>query len=330
MIKKNKLLNKNTILVTGVCGFIGYHICKKLINNKFHIVGVDTINNYYDIKFKKERLTTLKKHKNFIFYKVNISNKVKIKNIFNKHKFDYVINLAAQAGVRYSFKDPDSYFNNNIHGFYNILKLCTQFKVKHLIYASSSSVYGSQKKYPVSENFNTDSPESFYAATKKINEVMAHSFSHVYNLPTTGLRFFTVFGPDGRPDMSLYKFTEAIYYNKKVNLFNNGHHQRDFTYIDDLVEMVFPIIFKPSKKFPPYQIFNIASGKSKKLSIFLNYIETALGKKAKIKKLPFQKGDVIKTHANINNIKKISGFIYKDKFYNNIKSFVEWFKYRQK
>ncbi len=314
------------ILITGCAGFIGFHLTSKLsLKKKIIILGVDNINSYYDQKLKKDRLKILKKNKNFFFYKVDISNQKKMNDLFKKNKISYVINLAAQAGVRYSIKNPDEYFKTNILGFYNIIQLCNKFKIKHLIYASTSSVYGSQNTFPISENYRTDYPLSLYAATKKCNEVIAYSYSNIHKLPSTGLRFFTVYGPYGRPDMSLFKFTKAIIDNKKIELFNKGNHIRDFTYVDDVVSYIVKLINKPPKEKIPFKIYNIGNGKPKKLLVFLNEIENQLGKVSKKKLLPLQKGDVYKTHADIEKIKNKTNKHFSTPTKDGISKFVSWF-----
>ena len=225
------------ILITGCAGFIGYHLCKKLLKNNNIVFGIDNLNNYYDLKLKKDRLKNLK-NKKFLFYKIDIKNKKKLLKFVKIKKIDVIYHLAAQAGVRYSIFNPETYFDNNLKGFFNILETCRENKIKHLIFASTSSVYGKKEKFPAKETDNTDQPLSFYAASKKCNEIMAYSYSKIYNLKCTGVRFFTVYGPYGRPDMALYKFTKSIINRKKVNLFNKGHHTRDFTYIDDVVHFL--------------------------------------------------------------------------------------------
>ena len=316
------------ILVTGCSGFIGYHLCLNLLKYKKNVVhGIDNLNNYYDIKLKKSRLSNLKKQsKKFLFIKKDISNLRSLKEIFLKGKFDYVINLAAQAGVRYSIKNPSTYFNSNIIGFFNILECSRIFKIKHLIFASTSSVYGNSKNFPLKENEKTDSPLSFYAATKKSNEVMAHSYSNIYKLPCTGLRFFTVYGPYGRPDMSLFLFTDAILKRKKINLFNKGNHIRDFTFVDDVVTSINKIIKKPSKNKIPYEVFNIASSNPVHLKFFLKNIEKGLGKKTNVKFQEMQKGDIFKTHGSVNKIVKKTKFKPKVKIKTGIEEFLKWYK----
>ncbi len=315
------------ILVTGAAGFIGYHLSKSLLlNKKNEIIGIDNLNSYYDVTLKKQRLLILKKQKNFKFHKVDLINSTSLNNIFNKYKIKYVINLAAQAGVRYSIESPDKYFDSNIKGFFNLINISRNHKVKHFLYASTSSVYGNQENFPLKENYNTDKPLSFYAASKKCNEVIAYSYSNIYQLPTTGLRFFTVYGPFGRPDMALYKFANLLKKNNKIKLFNRGNHDRDFTFVDDIVEGISKIVNRPSKSDVPYEIFNIGGNKSYKLKYFISLIEKSIGKKAKFLMLPLQKGDVRKTQAST---KKIDKLINKKKYItleNGIKKFFEWYK----
>lgn len=314
------------ILVTGSAGFIGFHLSKSLIEKNNYVLGIDNLNNYYDVNLKKKRIHSLKKNKNFNFYKLDLKDKKKIDKIIKEKNIRYIVHLAAQAGVRYSIKNPETYFKNNLEGFFNILELSKINKIKHLIFASTSSVYGNNSQFPLKENMNTDKPLSFYAATKKSNEVMAYSYANIYKLPTTGLRFFTVYGPFGRPDMSLFKFTKAILENKKINLFNSGDHIRDFTYVDDIVEGITGLISKPSNNAVPYNCFNIGGGKPNKLKIFLNFIENNLSKKAKIKNLPLQMGDVKKTHASIKLLRNYTSYKPKTGIKKGIKSFIDWYK----
>ncbi len=314
------------ILVTGAAGFIGYHLIKKILNKNKKVIGIDNINSYYDTNLKKDRINNLKKYKKFSFYKIDLSNYKKLNDIVKKNKINIIIHLAAQAGVRYSIKYPRTYFKSNLEGFFNILEISKDNKVKHLIYASTSSVYGDSKKFPLNENDRTDQPLSFYAATKKSNEVMAHSYSHIYKLPCTGVRFFTVYGPFGRPDMALFKFTKNIINNHSIELFNNGKHLRDFTYVDDIVDGIYSLINKQSKKTIPYEIFNIGNGTPKKLLDYLKYIEKNLKKKSKTKRLPLQVGDVVKTHSNINKLKKYTGYKPKTNIKIGIEKFIEWYK----
>ncbi len=315
-----------SILITGAAGFIGYHLSKKILNKNTKVIGIDNINNYYDINLKKNRIKELKKNKKFLFYKIDIYEYKKLNDIVKKNKIKYIIHLAAQAGVRYSIKNPRTYFKSNLEGFFNILEISRHNNIKHLIYASTSSVYGDSKKFPLSEINRTDKPLSFYAATKKSNEVMAHSYSYIYKLPCTGVRFFTVYGPFGRPDMALFKFTKNILNNQPIELYNKGNHFRDFTYIDDIVDGIFSLIKKQSKKSIPYEIFNIGNGAPKKLLDYLKHIENNLNKISKTKKLPLQVGDIIKTHSNINKLKKYSGYKPKTNIKIGISRFIEWYK----
>ena len=328
------------ILVTGCAGFIGFHTCLKFIDKGYQIIGIDNLNNYYDQKLKKKRLKILKKKNFFLFSKVDISDSNQVEKIFKQFKITFVINLAAQAGVRYSLINPRSYLNTNIIGFFNILNFSKKYKIKHLVYASTSSVYGSNENFPLKETKMADHPIQFYAATKKSNEIMAHSYSSIYNLPTTGLRFFTVYGPWGRPDMALYIFTKRIIQGKKVPLFNHGKHSRSFTYIDDIVEGIYQSTIKipkknnnwspknpdPSSSNCPFRIFNIGNNKSESLIKYLKVLEKNIGKKAKIKNLKIQKGDIIKTSADLKKINKEINFKPKTSIEVGIKNFVKWFK----
>lgn len=311
------------ILVTGSAGFIGYHLSKALIKDKNNkVYGIDNLNAYYDVKLKKLRLLDLKS-KNFKFIKIDIQKQKPLKKIFKKYKFDIVYHLAAQAGVRYSILNPKTYFDSNLTGFFNILEACRNNKVKHLIFASTSSVYGKQTKYPIKEQFNTDRPLSFYAATKKCNEVMAYAYNNIYNLKCTALRFFTVFGPMGRPDMALYKFANSLRKNKVVYLFNRGNHFRDFTYIDDVIYYLLKIKSDKTKK--NYEIYNVCSNNPVSLKKYYFEIKKYFKKKPKVKKIELQKGDVVKTHGS--NIKLKEKFGFKN-FLNielGIKNFVSWF-----
>lgn len=318
----------NNILVTGCCGFIGFHLVKKLLKSKknHNIFGIDNINDYYDVTLKKKRLSILKKNKKFTFNKIDIKKLNSLDNYFKKNNINYIIHLAAQAGVRFSISNPDEYFDNNILGFYNILKISKKFQIKHLAYASTSSVYGFATKFPLIESMNTDKPQSFYAASKKTNEIMAYSFSSIHKIPTTGLRFFTVYGPYGRPDMSLFKFTKGIIEEKNINLFNRGNHIRDFTYVEDIVNFINKIILKPPDFKIPYEIFNLSSNKPQELKYFLSLIEKFLGKKANIKKLPMQIGDVHKTHGNSNKLIKKTRYQPKTDIQDGINKFINWYK----
>ena len=298
-------MNKN-ILVTGCAGFIGYHVTAKLIKNNYKIIGIDNLNNYYDKNLKLSRLKELRKisnkKKNYNFFKVDICNSRKLENLFKKYKFKTILHFAAQAGIRFSLKEPKEYVKSNLLGFFNILDLSKKFKIYHLIYASSSSVYGSNKNLPFNEKDSADHPLQLYAATKRSNELMAHSYSSLYNLPTTGLRFFTVYGPFGRPDMALYKFVRNIIYNKPIEIYNNGKHTRDFTYIDDVTNAVFKLIkivpkknmsrlsnLDPSESNAPFRIINIGSNKPIKLLTCIKLIEKIIGKTAIKKFMSAQK-----------------------------------------
>jgi UDP-glucuronate 4-epimerase len=315
------------ILVTGCAGFIGFHLTKKFLSKNIKVCGIDNLNTYYDIRIKKDRLKLLlSKHKeNFKFFKVDLTHDKSVKRIFKKEKFDIVINLAAQAGVRFSIKNPQAYVDSNLIGFFNVLNNVKIFKVKHFLFASSSSVYGDQKKMPILENYSITKPIQFYAATKVANEVMAHSYSHLFNIKSSALRFFTVYGPWGRPDMALFKFTKNILENQPIEIFNKGDHERDFTYIDDCVEAVSKIALSKIKR-QRFEVFNIANGKSEKLQKYIKYIELELGLIAKRKYLPLQSGDIRKTSANINKIKRMFYFRSKTNISDGVKKFVRWYK----
>jgi UDP-glucuronate 4-epimerase len=315
---------RKKILITGCAGFIGFHLSKKL-SKKFNVVGVDNLNSYYDVKLKKDRLKILKKIKNFKFYKNDISNFNEVKKIFNNNKFDSVINLAAQAGVRYSLENPFSYINTNIIGFFNIIENCKIFNVKRLLYASTSSVYGNQTKFPIKENFDTSSPIQLYAATKKSNELIAHSYSYLYKIKTVGLRFFTVYGPWGRPDMALFKFTKNILENKPIEIFNYGKHTRDFTYIDDIIEGIEKCLLHNKSKIN-FNVLNLGNSKPIKLIEFIKIIEKNLNKESKKKFLSIQKGDVFKTHSSIKKANNEVNFFPKTNHKLGIKKFISWFK----
>jgi UDP-glucuronate 4-epimerase len=321
-------------LITGSAGFIGFHLAKKLLLENKKVIGIDNINNYYDTKLKKNRLKILAKYKNFRFYRKDLTITDSIEPIFKKNKIDYVVHLAAQAGVRYSVINPNAYITSNINGYFNILNLSKKFKVKHFVFASSSSVYGSLNKFPLKEKYDVSHPTQLYAATKVSNELMAHAFSSLYNLPSTGLRFFTVYGPYGRPDMSLFKFVNNIFKNKPITVFNKGNHSRDFTYIDDITHSINLIIkkipkrkkFGSSKSHPPYRIINIGGNKSVKLNNYISLIEKIIGKKAKKKYLGLQIGDVIKTQACNKKIKSIIKFVPKTNLKDGLEKYITWFK----
>ena len=313
------------ILVTGCAGFIGFHLSNYLLKNNYDIIGIDNLNKYYDINLKKNRLKLLKNYKNFQFIKFDLINKNKLNNTIKKFKIKYIVHLAAQAGVRYSIENPTTYFKNNLEVFFNVIEASKINKIKHLVFASTSSVYGENNKFPLRETANTDKPISFYAATKKSNEILAHSYSYIYKLPCTALRFFTVYGPYGRPDMALFKFTKNILENKKIELFNNGNHSRDFTYIADIVSGISSVIKKPKKTKIPFNIFNIGRGDTQKLKYYLSNIEKKLNKKAKIKKIPLQLGDIKKTHSDISSLKKFSNYRPNIDIEKGISEFIDWY-----
>ena len=327
------------ILITGSSGFIGFHLSKLLLEKKHKVLGIDCMNKYYDVNLKKKRLNILKKYKNFSFAKINIENEKKIKKIFKRFKPKITIHLAAQAGVRYSIDKPRVYLNSNITGTFNIIEASHENKVKHLIMASSSSVYGANKNIPFKEIDQTETQLSIYAATKKANESMAHSYSNIWNIPITMLRFFTVYGPWGRPDMALFKFTKGILGNKKIDIYNYGKMYRDFTYIDDIVKGISLLInkapninqknrFKNDSLSPvaPFRILNIGNTKKVYLLNFIKQIELVLGKKARRNYMPLQKGDVKQTLSNTNLLKSITGYNAKTSYKIGIKNFINWYK----
>ena len=330
-------LKRNNILITGCAGFIGFHVAEFFLKKKYSVYGIDNLNKYYDINLKKNRIKILKKYKKFEFLKIDLSDKKKLEKIFKKKYFSKVINLAAQAGVRYSLENPEAYITSNLVGFCNLIEFSKTYKTKHFIYASTSSVYGMNKKQPLSERDNVDHPIQFYAATKRSNELIAHAYSHLFNLPTTGLRFFTVYGPWGRPDMALFLFTKNILKNKPIKVFNYGDHVRDFTYIDDITKSVYlisrkiPKKSKPKKKyFPseslsPFKIFNIGNNKPIKLIDYIKQLELQLNKKAKKKYLPLQTGDIKKTLADNSYLEKTISFKPNTKIDFGIKKFVDWY-----
>jgi UDP-glucuronate 4-epimerase len=328
------------ILVTGSAGFIGSALTIRLLKNGANVIGLDNHNNYYDPKIKEQRLLINSRNKKYQHYRMDLSNKKKLNEIFLSHKPQIVVNLAAQAGVRYSLANPMAYINSNIVGFINILENCRHHKVKHLVYASSSSVYGANTKIPFSEHDSTDHPLSIYAASKKSNELMAHTYSYLFNLPTTGLRFFTVYGPWGRPDMALFKFTKAILEDKPIDVFNYGNHSRDFTYIDDIVGGVIKALSNPASSNPnwdsdqpdlatskaPWRIYNIGNSQPVKLLDYIKALEKALGKKAKINFLPLQIGDVPNTYANIKELNKQFNYTPSTSVTEGVLKFIKWYK----
>lgn len=324
------------ILVTGAAGFIGFHLILALLERNDEVVGIDNLNDYYDPALKKLRLDEIAKspkYSNFCFLKEDISDKPFIEKLFAEQSFDVVVNLAAQAGVRYSLENPHAYVDSNLVGFVNILEGCRKSKVKHLVYASSSSVYGMNVKQPFSTDDRVDYPISLYAATKKSNELMAHAYSHLYNIPTTGLRFFTVYGPYGRPDMAYYKFTKAILSGEPIEVYNNGDMMRDFTYIDDITEGVLRTMdFIPqreknkfSKASPPYKIYNIGNNNPVKLISFIEAIEKSCGRESIRNLLPMQSGDVPVTYADVDDLISDVGFKPSTSIEDGIRLFVEWY-----
>ena len=326
------------IFITGSSGFIGFHTSKKLLDKGFKVFGYDSMNNYYDINLKRSRLKILKKFKNFSFQKGNIENEKLLNKLVLKFKPKIIIHLAAQAGVRYSIQNPDVYLNTNILGTFNIIKIANKINVKHLIIGSSSSVYGANKKFPFKEIDKTDHQVSFYAATKKSTESLAHSYSSLWKLPITMLRFFTVYGPWGRPDMAYFKFTSKILSQKKIDIYNRGKMFRDYTYIDDIVDGLFKLIQKiPSNKnnskfkndslspVAPFRILNIGNTKKINLINFINALEQELKKKSKKNYLPMQKGDVHSTLSDSTLLKKITGYHPKTNYKEGIKKFVKWY-----
>ncbi len=327
------------ILVTGAAGFIGFHVAKKLLARGDSVVGLDNLNDYYDVSLKEARLAQLQNQPNFTFVKADLQDRDAIEALFKKNSFDAVINLAAQAGVRYSLENPHTYIESNIVGFTNILECCRYHNIGHLVYASSSSVYGMNSAMPFSVHDNVDHPMSLYAASKKANELMAHTYSHLFNIPTTGLRFFTVYGPWGRPDMALFLFTKAILAGEPIKVFNNGQMQRDFTYIDDIVEGVIRVMDKPATPNPnwdstapdpgsssaPYRIFNIGNNNPVLLTDFIGAIEKALGKTAEKQLLPMQPGDVAATYANIDALIDAVDYHPQTPIQHGINNFIAWY-----
>ncbi|MDQ7031886.1 MAG: NAD-dependent epimerase [Desulfonauticus sp.] len=327
------------VLITGVAGFIGFHLAKRFLKEGIAVVGLDNLNDYYSVELKKDRLQQLP-NQNFTFYKIDLANDRELEELFKKEDITHVINMAAQAGVRYSIENPKSYVQSNLVGFANLLECCRHYHIKHLIFASSSSVYGLNTKMPFSIHHNVDHPISLYAASKKANELMAHTYAYLYNLPCTGLRFFTVYGPWGRPDMALFLFTKAILEGKPIKVFNHGKMERDFTYIDDIVEGVYRLTHHvprpnpdwnganpdPGTSVAPYKIYNIGNNNPVQLLTFIETIEQALGKEAKKEFLPLQPGDVPKTYADIDDLIADVGFAPKTPLKTGINNFIAWYK----
>ena len=328
------------ILVTGSAGFIGSQLCLKLLDRGDNVLGIDNLNDYYNVELKKGRLDRHLNHQHYTHYDIDIARKEDLEEIFATNKIDVVVNLAAQAGVRYSIENPDVYIQSNIVGFMNILECSRHNKISNLVYASSSSVYGANLTMPFSVHDNVDHPLSLYAATKKSNELMAHTYSNLFNLSTTGLRFFTVYGPWGRPDMALFKFTKAIMNGDVIDVYNYGNHQRDFTYIEDIVEGLVRVIDNPAKanpnwdgntpdpgsSFAPWKVYNIGSNNPVKLNDYISEIEKNIGKKAITNLLPLQPGDVVATYADVEDLFNTFNFKPKFNIQEGVKNFVEWFK----
>ena len=314
--------NHQTILVTGSAGFIGFHLSKKLLEMGYEVVGVDNLNPYYDVNLKQARLDILKPYQNFSFYRKDIEDLAALKEIFKKHPIAKICNLAAQAGVRHSLKDPFAYQKSNIEGFLNLLEMAKTYRVANFVYASSSSVYGKNKKIPYSVEDRVDNPISLYAATKKANELMAHAYSHLFEIPCTGLRYFTVYGPWGRPDMALFLFTDAILKKRPINVYNYGEMRRDFTYIDDIVNGTIRAIERPV----PYEVFNLGNSDSVGLMDFIRIIDEVLGRKAEKNMMPLQPGDVPETVAEIHRSRELLGFNPQTPLREGIKEFVAWYR----
>ncbi len=319
------------VLVTGVAGFIGYHLAQRLLTDGIEVYGIDNLNQYYDVSLKQDRLTQLQPFAGFTFELLDLAERDRLLELFHTYKFDYVVNLAAQAGVRYSLENPFAYADSNLSGFVNLLEGCRQGGVKHLVFASSSSVYGVNTKVPFSVGDRVDHPISLYAATKKANELIAHVYSHLYNLPTTGLRFFTVYGPWGRPDMAYFKFVKAINAGKPIDVYNFGKMKRDFTYVDDVIEGVVRVMFNPPQSQTktaqiPYKIYNIGNNNPVELMTFIQVIEQALGKTAKTNLLPIQPGDVPCTYADVDDLMQDVGFKPNTPIKDGIGRFVNWYQ----
>ncbi|RJX36303.1 MAG: NAD-dependent epimerase [Desulfurivibrio sp.] len=327
-------------LITGAAGFIGFFLAKRLLADGMEVVGLDNLNDYYDPALKKSRLAQLTPQRGFAFVHLDLADRRAVAELFSRHRFDAVVNLAAQAGVRYSLENPHSYVDSNVVGFVNILEGCRHHGVKHLVFASSSSVYGGNTRMPFSVHDNVDHPVSLYAATKKANELMAHTYSHLYGLPATGLRFFTVYGPWGRPDMAYFLFTKAILAGHPIKVFNFGKMKRDFTYIDDIVEGVQRVIHRiptadpswdrdnpdPATSYCPYRIYNIGNNQQEDLMRFIEVLEDCLGKKAEKEFLPMQNGDVPATYANVDDLVRDVGFKPTTTIEQGLRSFVEWYR----
>ncbi len=333
-------IDYSKVLVTGAAGFIGFHLAKRLLADGVEVVGIDNLNTYYDIGLKKDRLAELEKQPGFVFHRIDLRDAGALKQVFENGRFDVVVNLAAQAGVRYSLENPMAYVDSNLVGFANILECCRHHGVAHLVFASSSSVYGANTLMPFSVHHNVDHPVSLYAATKKANELMAHTYCHLFNLPATGLRFFTVYGPWGRPDMALFIFTRAILSDKPIRVFNHGRMKRDFTYIDDIIEGVVRVMRMapepdpdwsgddpdPGTSYAPYRIYNIGNNQPVELNDFIEILEDALGKKARKIYEEMQPGDVPATYADIDDLQRDTGFAPETPIKEGIRRFVDWYR----
>ncbi len=333
-------LKYQKVFVTGVAGFIGFHLARRLLKDGYQVVGIDNINPYYDIALKEARLEALKNESNFTFIKMDLADRKQLERLFASQKFEVVVNMAAQAGVRYSIENPFAYVDSNLVGFVNLLECCRHNNVKHFVFASSSSVYGANTTMPFSVHHNVDHPVSLYAATKKANELMAHTYSHLYRLPCTGLRFFTVYGPWGRPDMALFLFTRAILEDQPLKVFNHGKMQRDFTYIDDIIEGVVRVLGRlpqpnprwsgaapdPGTSSAPYKVYNIGNNNPVELIKFIEVIEAALGKKAQKKFMDLQPGDVVATYADVDDLMQDVGFKPATPIEVGVERFVKWYK----
>jgi UDP-glucuronate 4-epimerase len=314
------------IFITGVAGFIGFHTALACLKNGNTIIGIDNLNDYYDVSLKQDRLKILEQFSNFKFAKIDIADESALTDFYKQHSPNIIIHLAAQAGVRYSLDNPRAYINSNIVGFLNMLELARAHKPNHFIYASSSSVYGGNTKLPFAESDPVDTPQSLYAATKKSNELMAYSYAHLYQIPLTGLRFFTVYGAWGRPDMAYFKFAKAMVGGKTIDVYNHGDMKRDFTYIDDIVSGILNLIDRPPTITPPHAVYNIGHHKPEPLMDMIKILEIELGVKANINFMPMQAGDVVATYADIDLLKTLTGFEPKTNLNDGLKEFVKWFK----
>ncbi|MGI6530825.1 MAG: SDR family NAD(P)-dependent oxidoreductase [Clostridia bacterium] len=326
---KRKIDTSKRIVVTGAAGFIGFHLCKRLLDNGVEVYGFDNMNNYYDPALKYARLEILKGYDNFSFAIGDLADEKAVEKIFADFKPDIFVNLAAQAGVRYSLENPKAYIDSNVVGFFNVLEASRKHGVSHLVYASSSSVYGNQEKTPFSVTDNVDNPVSLYAATKKTNELMAYTYSHLYGIPSTGLRFFTVYGPFGRPDMAYYSFTNRIFKGETIKVFNHGDLYRDFTYIDDIIEGVVNVIYRQpdaDEKGVQHRVYNIGNNKPVNLLVFIETLEKVIGIEAKKEFLPMQKGDVYQTYADVSDLERDFGFRPDTPIEEGLKKFVEWYR----